>query len=408
MGEEGTKGIMNRNHFESNQRYFTICIYTVFVILAACVIFRVVFRWDTTVAMIKNFLSNMSGFIVGILIAFIVSPLVNVMYNKVLLGVLHRKRGKKSRIMAIFLSYLIVLGLLAVCLVYIIPQLISSLSELSGSIPMMYTAFSDWIREASEEFTFLDRSVVNTFINNLYPKIMELSANMASEMIPWMYSVSLAVIQWIITIVIALVVSVYLLADKQRIFRALKRAAFAFLPENLVDSLIVIVRNCNAIFTSYVTAQALDALIVGILCFLLMSLLRLPYALLISVIVAATNMVPYFGPYIGAVPGICILAALRLQYGIMFAVMIFVLQQFDGWILAPRILGDSTGLRPILILFAITFGGAYLGVFGLFLGVPAVAVLQYLLNLLIARRIQKKRALEKNGEILPEEEKQRR
>ena len=383
---------MNRNHFESNQRYFTICIYTVFVILAACVIFRVIFHWDNTVAMIKNFLSNMSGFLVGMLIAFIVSPLVNVMYMKVVLGILHRKSGKKSRMAAIFLSYLIVLGLLAVCLVYIIPQLISSLSELSGNIPRMYEAFSDWVGKLSEEFTFLNNHVVTTFINNMYPKIMELSANMASKMIPWMYSFSLAVIQWLITIVIALVVSVYLLADKQRIFRAIKRAAYAFLPERKVDGLVVVVKNCNDIFTGYVTAQALDALIVGLLCFLMMSLLRLPYALLISVIVAMTNMIPYFGPYIGAVPGICILAALRLKYGIMFAVMIFVLQQFDGLILAPRILGDSTGLRPILILFAITFGGAYLGVSGLFLGVPAVAVLQYLLNLLIARRIEKKRA----------------
>ena len=129
----------------------------------------------------------------------------------------------------------------------------------------------------------------------------------------------------------------------------------------------------------------------GVLCFLLMSLLRLPYALLISVIVGLTNMIPYFGPYIGAVPGICILAALKFKYGLIFAVMIFVLQQFDGLILAPRILGDSTGLRPILILFAITLGGAYFGVFGLFLGVPVVAVLQYLLNLFIDRRMARKR-----------------
>lgn len=382
---------MNRNHFESNQRYFTICIYIVFVILAACIIFRVIFHWDETAAMIRHFLSSMSGFLMGILIAFIVNPLVNVIHEKVILRVLSMKKGRKSKILAIILAYVVVLGLLAVCLIYIVPQLISSLSELSGKIPAMYTAFSKWLWQVSEKFTILNDSMVQTFIDQMSPKIMEFSTSLASKLIPWMYEASVTVIQWLITIVIAVVVSVYLLSDKPLIFRTIKRISYAFLPTQRVDSMAVVVKNCNDIFTGYVTAQALDALIVGILCFLLMSLLRLPYALLISVIVGLTNMIPYFGPYIGAVPGICILAALKLKYGLMFAGMIFVLQQFDGLILAPRILGDSTGLRPILILFAITFGGAYLGVIGLFLGVPVAAVLQYLLNLLIDRRMEEKR-----------------
>ena len=382
---------MNRNHFESNQRYFTICIYTVFVILAACIIFRVIFHWDETAAVIRHFLSSMSGFLVGILIAFIVNPLVNVIHEKVVLRMWSVKKGRRSRMLAIALAYVVVLGLTAVCLVYIIPQLISSLSELSGKIPAMYTAFSNWLWKLSEEFTILNDGVIRTFIDQMSPKIMELSTSLASKLIPWMYEASVAVIQWLITIVIAVVVSVYLLSDKQLIFRTIKRISYAFLPKQRVDPMIVVVKNCNDIFTGYVTAQALDALIVGVLCFLLMSLLRLPYALLISVIVGLTNMIPYFGPYIGAVPGICILAALKFKYGLIFAVMIFVLQQFDGLILAPRILGDSTGLRPILILFAITLGGAYFGVFGLFLGVPVVAVLQYLLNLLIDRRMARKR-----------------
>ena len=101
-------------------------------------------------------------------------------------------------------------------------------------------------------------------------------------------------------------------------------------------------------------------------------------------------MIPYFGPYIGAVPGIIILTVTGFKYGIIFAVMILALQQFDGLILGPRLLGDSTGLRPIIILFAITFGGAYAGVAGMFLGVPIVAVLQYLFSLVINRKLHEK------------------
>lgn len=257
----------------------------------------------------------------------------------------------------------------------------------------MYAVFSRWLWEFLEGLGFLDHGWINTFMNTISIKIMEFSTAMASELIPWMYEMSMTVIQWFITMLIAIVVSVYLLADKKIIFNTIKKIAYAFCKEERVDQSIVIVKHCSQILTGYVIAQALDASIVGILCFLLMSLLGLPYAVFISVIVAVTNMIPYFGPYIGAAPAICILAALKIKYGLMFAVMIFLLQQLDGWILAPRILGNSTGLRPIVILFSITFGGAYLGIIGLFLGVPIAAVVQYLFHLWIERRLQKKRSI---------------
>ncbi len=384
---------MNKNRFESNQRYFTICIYTVFVILAACVIFRVIFHWDSTVALIKNFLSSMSSFIIGILIAFIVSPLVNYIHDKLLTEILQMDNKKVKKVLSILFAYIIVLGFIAVCLVYIIPQLIASLSELSANIPVMYTTFSTWLRELSYEMDFINNNTVNRIINNMTPKIMEFSTALASRLIPLLYSTSVAVIRWLIMIIIAVVVSVYLLSDKKIIFGTVKKILYAFLDEKTAKRVIEISKNCNAIFTGYIIAKAIDSLIIGLLCFFIMNVLQLPYTVLISVIVGVTNMIPYFGPYIGAVPGIFILTVLKLKYGIIFAVMILILQQFDGLILGPRLLGDSTGVRPILILFAITFGGAYMGVAGMFLGVPVVAVIQYLFTLLLDRKLKEKQVM---------------
>ncbi len=384
---------MNKNRFESNQRYFTICIYTVFVILAACVIFRVIFHWDSTVALIKNFLSSMSSFIIGILIAFIVSPLVNYIHDKLLTEILQMDNKKVKKVLSILFAYIIVLGFIAVCLVYIIPQLIASLSELSANIPVMYTTFSTWLRELSYEMDFINNNMVNRIINNMTPKIMEFSTALASRLIPLLYSTSVAVIRWLIMIIIAVVVSVYLLSDKKIIFGTVKKILYAFLDEKTAKRVIEISKNCNAIFTGYIIAKAIDSLIIGLLCFFIMNVLQLPYTVLISVIVGVTNMIPYFGPYIGAVPGIFILTVLKLKYGIIFAVMILILQQFDGLILGPRLLGDSTGVRPILILFAITFGGAYMGVAGMFLGVPVVAVIQYLFTLLLDRKLKEKQVM---------------
>lgn len=381
---------MSNNQFHSNQRYFTICIYTVFVILAACIIFRLLFHWNATVAIITTFISHMSSFVIGILIAFMVNPLVNYIHNDLLIKRLNMQRKKLAQMLSITISYLIVLGFIAVCLVYVIPQLISSLSDLSANIPQMFTTFSFWLRRIAYSKEFVNNTMINNLINNLSPKIMELSTTLASKIIPWLYSASISFVKLIITIIISLVVSIYLLADKKLIFHTIKKILYAFLPVSTAKSVIEIGKNCNQIFTGYIVAKAIDSLIIGILCCIIMSILNLPYSVLVSVIVGVTNMIPYFGPYIGAIPGVILLTVLRLKYGIIFLVMIICLQQFDGLILGPRLLGDSTGLRPILILFAITIGGAYMGIIGMFLGVPVIAVLQYLLTLLIDKKLKQK------------------
>ena len=119
-----------------------------------------------------------------------------------------------------------------------------------------------------------------------------------------------------------------------------------------------------------------------------MNILGLPYAVLLSVIVGITNMIPYFGPFIGAVPGVLIFLCTDWEAAIIFTIMIFIIQQFDGLILGPRLLGQSTGLSPIWVIFAITVGGAYFGVLGMFIGVPVVAVVAFLLNKAISSRLK--------------------
>lgn len=376
-----------KNRFESNSTYFTICVYTLCLILAACVVIRLFYHWGTTLKMITNLLSHLSSFLFGILIAFMVNPLVHYLKEETLEKKLYIKSEKASQAMAITFAYLCVFGFIAVCLIYVIPQLISSISDLSNGMPAMYYSFSSWLRAFAYNNKLISGTFVNRVIAQLTPKIMDFSTTLASKLIPWLYSASMSVIHWLVTFIISIMVSIYLLADKSYIFHNIKRLLYAFLPESVVLHSIEIAKNCNKIFTGYIIAKAIDSLIIGVLCFVLMLIFRLPYAILISVIVGITNMIPYFGPYIGAIPGVFILAVAKLKYCVIFLIMILALQQFDGLILGPRILGDSTGLRPILILFAITIGGAYFGVIGMFLGVPAIAVVQYLLNLVITKRL---------------------
>ena len=150
------------------------------------------------------------------------------------------------------------------------------------------------------------------------------------------------------------------------------------------------IRECNHIFNGFLFGKMIDSLIIGILCFIIMNVLHLPYSLLMSLIVGITNMIPYFGPIIGAIPGVLMYLFIDPKLSLIFAIMILVLQQFDGLYLGPKILGDQTGIKPLWVIFGITVGGAYFGVIGMFLGVPTVAVITYLSNLFLNKKLKKK------------------
>lgn len=145
-------------------------------------------------------------------------------------------------------------------------------------------------------------------------------------------------------------------------------------------------------FSGFIIGKSIDSLIIGLLAFVAMTILKLPYTVLISVIIGITNMIPYFGPIIGAVPGAFILFIVSPMKCLIFIIMVFVLQQFDGLILGPKILGESTGVRPLLILFSITVGGAYFGPLGMFLGVPFFATVQFLIKNWVDYRLYKRRS----------------
>ncbi|MDO5403115.1 MAG: AI-2E family transporter, partial [Eubacteriales bacterium] len=206
----------------------------------------------------------------------------------------------------------------------------------------------------------------------------------------------MTIIKGIINFIISIMVSVYMISDHKNLFYHFKRLIYAVLPENTAKTSKNIIKESSRIFSSYIFGKALDSLIIGIICFISMLIFKFPYAVLISVVVGITNMIPYFGPYMGGVIGAIIIIIVNPIQTIFFAILILVIQQFDGLFLGPKILGDSTGLTPLWVIFSITVGGSLFGVLGMFLGVPVVAVLSYILNLTIEHFLKKK-----NVEVKP-------
>lgn len=380
------------NHkFSKNNKYYTIALYTIAVVTVCSLIIRVIMNWESTSSTISHALKVLYPFLFGLLIAYFLNPL-----SKVLDHFLNRffkdRHPGICKGFSILLSYVIVLGLIITVLFYIIPQIIDSLTQITSfvnSAQSGYKQFMDKILELESTHPEWDLSVINDAMEEIPDKIINIITKAIPTIIPTIYNTSMSLISGFLNAIIAIIVSVYMLIDKNRLIFNAKRVIYAIFGQKTGDKLLHTGSECNRIFSSFIIGKLIDSLIIGILCFIAMSILKLPYALIISVIVGVTNMIPYFGPFIGAVPGILLLLFVSFKYALIFTVLIIVLQQFDGLYLGPKILGESTGLRPLWIIFAITVGGSIAGVLGMFLGVPTLAVIAYILNYFIEKRLHK-------------------
>jgi len=380
--------------FIKNNRYFTICVYGVVMILASAIIFKMIIDIDKTKAWVGQVLGMLSPFIFGTLLAYILNPMVHVFYR--LIQKLCDKAKWKLRHglhtgLAIMITYTIVIGLILIMLRYVLPEIAENFGDfVNNFIPNAYNSFLLLLNELQERFPEIDIAALTKPLTDTLPDMISTARDMATNMVPAIYTLSMSIASWIVNLLITIIVSVYILYDKRRLMHGCWRLIYAFLPKKYIPACQEILTECNRLFSSFVVGKFIDSTIIGVLCFILMSIMRLPYVLLISIVVGVTNMIPYFGPFIGAIPGILILLFISPLQSFAFAILILCLQQFDGLILGPKILGNSTGMKPLWIIFAITVGGSIAGVIGMFLGVPVVAVISYLLDRYLTWRLQKR------------------
>ena len=378
-----------RQRFLPNNRYFTICIYAVTVILLGALIVRVVMTPFAVTNGIKRVLNVLMPFLMGILIAMIMNPIIN-WISKIMEQFLKLKKKKVRIILASVLAYMLVLGLILICIIFIVPQVFSSISELVNSLPKMYRLTTDFFNNLQQHFPNTDMSDIQKTVNDMLPSLITTIRNFSTDIVPAIYSASVSIVQWLLNAIVAVIVSIYILGDKKNLKKLIKIILYSFVPEEYISGSIQILRECNNIFTNFMVSKALDSLIIGCLCFIFMTIFGLDYAVLISMVVGITNMIPYFGPFIGAIPGFLILLIVNPWKSLGFLVLILILQQFDGLYLGPKLMGSSVGMKPLWIIVSITLGGKIAGVLGMFLSVPIGAILVYLATLLIDRILLKK------------------
>lgn len=385
----------DEHKFESNRKYFTISIYALVTIMAAAIFICLIANFGAVQLWLKGLAGILSPFLAAFLIAFILSPLVNWLELNFFEKLLHIQKPKLRVALSIVMTYILLLGIIIVGLLYVIPQMTDSIVGVAGDVTVQLNEIYDkrhtYETMLQEYFPEVDFDFIADKIEEMWPTLLAEITNLTKDLVPKVIGMTVSVAKLTINIFLSIAISIYMLFDKRKLIKMSTQVVYAVLPTARAKTFCGHMRECSRIFSGFVSGKALDSLIIGIICFVATSILGLEYAVLISVIVGITNMIPYFGPFIGAVPGVVLYLCIRPLDAVVFAIMILILQQFDGWVLGPKILGDSTGLSPLWVIFGITVGGAYGGVIGMFLGVPMVAVVAYLLNQAIDGVLKKKR-----------------
>lgn len=338
---------------------------------------------------ITSWLSSMfhliSPFIFGFAIAFLLNKPMMIIEAKLLKKTPLKANHKRS--LAAVLA--VILGILAVglFLALLIPQLIDSIFSLMQNAPQYIEDFQVFINQMIVRYE-LDVNQITALFGefDIFNKLTTFFSDALPKMVTYSYQLTSGVFNIFLSIMAAL----YILIDKEQLVRHVKVANYALFPKQVADYFVRLQRDANDVFNNFIIGKAIDSLIIGVLCYIGLTVLNLPYALLLSVIVGITNMIPVFGPFIGAVPGIFILLLIKPIEAVYFALFILVLQQFDGNILGPLILGDRLGLPSIWILFAVCVGGGLFGVVGMFIGVPVFAIIYAAVRELVYFRLKKK------------------
>lgn len=378
--------------------YLAIALTAVLVICLCIVFFFLIYRYNGFAAGWKKLTTILQPIIIGIVIAYLINPIM-VFFEKHLMRWIEPKMKKKAKAkklcrgiatlgaLAVFILIIVVL------LVMLVPQLVESIQGVATTLPNEVQHLIDktnkYLSSDSEAANFVEDTLIyatnyikDWAMNDLLPKSNTYLTSITTGLIN--------VFKVLLNIIVGLIVSVYLLFSKETFIGQFKKLNYALFKPKKANIVIQTARKSNEIFGGFISGKILDSMIIGIICYIVLLIMKMPYPVLVSVIVGVTNIIPFFGPFIGAVPSFIIIVLANPIQGLYFLIFVVILQQVDGNIIGPNILGDSTGLSPFWVIFAIMVGGGLFGFAGMLLGVPTFAVIYYIMQEILRYFLRKR------------------
>lgn len=340
------------------------------IVAVGILLYFALYRFQQLASFFSSFFSLLMPFILGFAIAFILNgPMM--FFEAKLFGRLRCSKQVKRNLSAL-LSLVLFIAIVCFLLALLIPQLVESIASLVKSFPGYAADFQVFAIDFMKEHD-INVEIINKFISdyNIVGKLTEFVTSALPQMAKLTYQLG----STLLNVLLGIISGLYMMMDKERLLRYFKKLNYAVFPKNVAEYTHRLMLSSSQIFNNFIIGKAIDSLIIGILCYVGSVLLGFPYAILLSVVVGVTNMIPVFGPFIGAIPGVVLLFIIHPITAVYYALFILVLQQFDGNILGPLILGDKLGLPSIGILFSVVIGGGLFNVVGMFIGVPCFAVI---------------------------------
>jgi predicted PurR-regulated permease PerM len=365
-----------------NRRYTTIAIYAVLVVAISALIISAIYNIGALFSALTMLWNLLMPFVIGFVIAYIINPILNAFEKKFMPRLFGEKISRRAnRAISLILTYLFTLAMIVVFFSLVIPQIAQSIGSIATQIP-------SWVAKAQTLFyQIVEEYDLNSIDPQLFNEAMEAirsmvgaAYNMISSAIPQLVQTTLSVTTGVVNFIVGIIISIYVLMGKERFFAQAKKLLNALIPAPAVEHIIQVIHQSHEIFSGFISGKILDSCIIGLLCFIGMTIFRWPYSVLISVMVGVTNVIPYFGPFFGAIPSILVMLIVDPVKAIWLALFILALQQLDGNVIGPKILGDSTGLSAFWVIFSITVFGSLFGVVGMFIGVPLFAVFYSLIR----------------------------
>lgn len=374
---------------------------TGFCVLAAALVVKMLFDNLSGLSGILSAVNKaLAPVYIGLIIAYLLSPLVNKADRYIFIPLMEKitKKNKKkvkgiARGLSVTAVPLLALFVLFGLLMLVVPEVINSISSLVYNLPGYYRNLLEWGNEvfkSNPKVAFYFEEFSGTIYGKLLSWLQNDLLPNSNKLLTVLTDGVVNAVNVVINVFIGIIISIYLMAGKENFCAQAKKLMYSIFPVKSVNTMLGVFSETHTVFAKFISGKIIDSLAVGILTFIIMSIAGIPYTLLISVIIGVTNIIPFFGQYIGIIPSAVLVFIANPVKGVIFLVLIIILMQFDGNVLGPKILGDSIGLKSFWILFSILFFGSLFGLLGMICAVPVFAIIYRLVKRWCKRRLETK------------------
>lgn len=369
-------------------------------LIGAIIFWMILSRFDAIKGFVEKILDAASPIIIGCVIAFLLNPVMNLfreIAQKILSAIFRNHSGKKLRKAAnaigVFATVIFLILIITAFLVLVIPSLQDSIITLYNNFPGYLDNVKNWINDFianNEDLSNMIEEYLNRFETNFETVLADKVMPNIDTLLSTVSNGIIGGISALFDFVVGIIVAVYILASKDKLLAQAKKIIYCIFKKNTGNKILDVFSYINNVFSGFINGKIIDSVIIGILCGIFCAIVHMPYAALIAVIVGVTNVIPVFGPFIGAIPSALLILVADPKMAVMFIIFIIILQQVDGNIIGPMIIGDSTGLSAFWVLVAITLGGSLYGVMGMLLAVPVFACIYALIKYLVENGLRKR------------------